>query len=78
MPSATVRVYERMRVCVCARAPRKDLTPEQRESLGKSIFSDYLASPSVDEAVGAAQELDVGGFMPKLVQVCSREGGSLT
>ncbi|GAB4821712.1 hypothetical protein N2152v2_008758 [Parachlorella kessleri] len=51
------------------RAPRKDLSDEQRESLGKSLFSDYLSSPSVDEAVATAQELDVGGFMPKLVQI---------
>ena len=53
----------------CRRAPRKDLSDEQRESLGKSLFSDYLSAPSLDEAVAAAQELDAGGFMPKLVQV---------
>ena len=53
----------------CCRAPRTDLTPEQRESLGKSLFSDFLSSPSVDEAVGTAQELEAPGFLPKLVQL---------
>ena len=55
------------------RAPRTDLTPEERESLGKSLFTDYLSSPDLDEAVGTAQELEAPGFMSKLVQV--RWGG---
>jgi hypothetical protein len=57
------------------RAPRTDLSPEERESLGKSLFSDYISSPNVDEAVGTAQELEAPGFMPKLVQVRERGGG---
>ena len=52
-----------------SRAPRTDLSPEERESLGKSLFSDYLCSPDLEEAVGTAQELEAPGFMPKLVQV---------
>ena len=51
------------------RAPRTDLSPEERESLGKSLFTDYLSAPNLEEAVGTAQELEAPGFMPKLVQV---------
>ncbi|PRW56412.1 eukaryotic initiation factor [Chlorella sorokiniana] len=54
---------------VSGRAPRTDLSPEERESLGKSLFTDYLSSPDLDEAVGTAQELEAPGFMPKLVQL---------
>jgi hypothetical protein len=51
------------------RVPRKDLTPEMRHSLGKSLYTDYLSSPSLDEAVGSAQELETPGFAPTLVQI---------
>ena len=42
---------------------------DERESLGKSLFSDYVASGDLEESVGTAQELEAPGFMPKLVQV---------
>ena len=42
---------------------------DERESLGKSLFSDFVASGDLEEAVGTAQELEAPGFMPKLVQV---------
>ena len=51
------------------RKPRTDQSAEERESLGKSLFTDYLSSPDLEEAVGTAQELEAPGFMPKLVQV---------
>lgn len=37
--------------------------------MARSIFTDYLSSPSIDEAVGAAQELEAPGFAPHLVQI---------
>ncbi|KAI3428363.1 hypothetical protein D9Q98_006743 [Chlorella vulgaris] len=52
-----------------ARAPRTDLSDDERQSLGKSLFSDYLSSPDLDEAVGTAQELEAPGFQHKLVQI---------
>jgi hypothetical protein len=51
------------------RAPRTDLTPEARESLGKSLFSDFLASRDLAEAVGTAQELAAPGFGRVLVRL---------
>ncbi len=50
------------------RAARTDLSAEDRASLAKSLFSDYLASRSLDEAVAAAQELLVPGFGPALAR----------
>jgi hypothetical protein len=48
------------------------LSDDERQSLGKSLFSDYLSSPDLDEAVGTAQELEAPGFQHKLVQVGGR------
>lgn len=58
-----------MRLSCFYRAPRTDLTDEDRASLGKSLFTDYISSRDVDEAVAAAQELLVPGFGPVLVQL---------
>lgn len=51
------------------RAPRTDLSPEDRESLAKSLFSDFISSRDLAEAVASAQELVVPGFGPVLARV---------
>jgi translation initiation factor 4G len=53
----------------CCRAPRTDLSPEDRESLGKSLFSDFISSRNVNEAIAAAQELLVPGYGRILVTI---------
>ena len=53
------------------RAPL-DITPEHRESLAQSLFSDYLSTSNFQEALSAAQELAVPGFMRKLAEVGGR------
>ncbi len=55
------------------RTPNTNLSEDDRESLAKSIFSDFLASRRADndleEASGASEELAVPGFMPKLLTI---------
>lgn len=51
------------------RAARTDLSDEDRLSLGKSLFTDFLSSDNVLEAVSAAQELLVPGFGIALVDI---------
>ncbi|KAL6776186.1 EIF4G1 [Auxenochlorella protothecoides x Auxenochlorella symbiontica] len=46
-----------------------DVTPERRESLAKSIFTDFLADGSFGEALAAAQDLAVPGFMRRLAEI---------
>lgn len=43
------------------------MSAEERESLTKSLFSDYIASPNINEALAAAQELLVPDFAKTLV-----------
>jgi len=45
------------------------LSDEDRESLSKSLYTDYLSSNDVEEAVSAAQELVIPGFGPTLVNL---------
>lgn len=49
--------------------PRTDLSDEQRESLARSVYSDYVAEGKPDEAERAARELCVPGFGAKLLDV---------
>ena len=51
------------------RAARTELSPEERESLAKSLFSDFLSSNDLDEALGTAQELVIPGFGRTLVRI---------
>lgn len=51
------------------RAPRTDLSDDERVSLGKSLFTDFMSSGDVAEAVAAAQELVVPGFGRSLVRI---------
>ncbi|KFM25979.1 Eukaryotic translation initiation factor isoform 4G-1 [Auxenochlorella protothecoides] len=46
-----------------------DVTPERRESLAKSIFTDFLADGNFGEALAAAQDLAVPGFMRRLAEI---------
>jgi hypothetical protein len=46
-----------------------DVTPERRESLAQSIFTDWLADSNFKEALAAAQDLAVPGFMRRLVEI---------
>ncbi len=45
------------------------MSDEDRESLSKSLYTDYLSSNDVEEAVSAAQELVIPGFGPTLVNL---------
>lgn len=49
------------------RPARTDLSDEDRLSLGKSLFTDFLSSNNVSEAATAAQELVIPGFGLTLV-----------
>lgn len=48
---------------------RTDLSEEDRASYSQSVFTDFLSSDSVKDAVAAAQELVIPGFGPTLVRI---------
>ncbi len=48
---------------------RTDLSEEDRASYSQSVFTDFLSSGSLKDAVAAAQELVIPGFGPTLVSI---------
>jgi translation initiation factor 4G len=48
---------------------RTELSEEDRASYSQSVFTDFLSSASVKDAVAAAQELVIPGFGPTLVDI---------
>ena len=48
---------------------RTDLSEEDRASYSQSVFTDFLSSDSISDAVAAASELVIPGFGPTLVSI---------
>ena len=48
---------------------RTDLSDDDRASYSQSVFTDFLSSDSVSDAVSAARELVIPGFGPVLVEI---------